>query len=86
MDYRVTDTFLEFYEGIPDEHVSEVDAVLRSILDSPNSAFSRQGRIEAGGQLGGAWIVRLTIDGEPHNLYWVQEGEIILFIGIAPTI
>lgn len=88
MEYRVTDTFLEFYQRIPDEHIGDVDAVLSSILANPGSASSRAGRIERTGddRPGGAWIVRLHIGEEPHNLYWVEEDEeTVLFIGLART-
>lgn len=88
MDFRVTDTFLEFYQSIPDELIDAVDAVLRDILNDPGSPSSRAGRIQASSEdhHRGAWIVPLHIGSVPHNLYWLQEDEeTILFVGIART-
>ena len=88
MEYRVTDTFLEFYNQVPDDLIQDVDEVLRIVLDNPRSRAARAGRIEGAerGRFGGAWVVPLSIGGEPHNLYWVQEDkDTVLFVGVART-
>ncbi|CAN5846323.1 hypothetical protein BH23ACT4_BH23ACT4_15600 [soil metagenome] len=78
MQFRVTESFAESYDGLDDEDAFSVDGVITRIIGEHDQAWARRNRVV--GDEGDAWIVLGHSPRGEFKIYWthLKEGVIVL--------